>query len=64
VKLRIDLDRCSGHGRCYEVAPELFTDNDDGYGEVTVESPDESQLEAARLAVNTCPERAVLLEDD
>jgi ferredoxin len=64
MKLSIDYDCCTGHGRCYEVAPDLFTDNDEGYGEVTVESPDESQLDAARLAVNTCPERAVLLDDD
>jgi ferredoxin len=63
LKLRIDYERCSGHGRCYDVAPELFTDNEEGYGVVTVEEPDESQLAAARLAVNNCPERAVILED-
>jgi ferredoxin len=64
MRLRIDTERCTGHGRCYDLAPELFTDDDDGYGQVLVEEPDESQLAAARLAVNSCPERAVILEED
>jgi ferredoxin len=64
VRLRIDTDRCTGHGRCYDLAPELFADDAEGYGQVIVERPDESQLPAARLAVNSCPERAVILEDD
>ena len=29
----IDATRCSGHGRCYDVAPALFTDDDRGYGQ-------------------------------
>jgi ferredoxin len=64
VKLRIDTERCTGHGRCYDLAPELFTDDDEGYGQVLVDTPDESQLDAARLAVNSCPEQAVVLEDE
>jgi ferredoxin len=63
MKLRIDTDRCTGHGRCYDLAPELFTDDEQGHGQVAVAEPDESQLAAARLAVNSCPERAVILED-
>ena len=63
MKLRIDYDRCSGHGRCYDLAPDLFTDDDEGYGQVRVEEPDDSQLESARLAVNNCPERAIILDD-
>jgi ferredoxin len=64
MRLRIDTERCTGHGRCYDLAPVLFTDDDEGYGQVAVPEPDESQLDVARLAVNSCPERAVILEDD
>lgn len=64
MRLRIDTERCTGHGRCYDLAPVLFTDDDEGYGRVVVPEPDESQLDVARLAVNSCPERAVILEDD
>jgi ferredoxin len=65
MRIRIDFDRCSGHGRCYDVAPSLFTDDERGYGQVkgdgTVTAATE---EEARAAVNSCPERAVeLLED-
>jgi ferredoxin len=63
VRLRIDRDRCTGHGRCYDLAPDLITDDDDGYGRVVVEDPGESQLDAARRAVNSCPERAVVLDE-
>jgi ferredoxin len=65
MRIRIDFDRCSGHGRCYDVAPSLFTDDERGYGQVkgdgTVTRGTEDE---ARAAVNSCPERAVeLLED-
>lgn len=63
VKLRIDPERCTGHGRCYDLAPELFADDENGHGLVLVDEPDEAQLAAARLAVGSCPERAVILED-
>jgi ferredoxin len=63
VKLRIDTDRCTGHGRCYDVAPELFTHDEEGYGQVVVDEPSEDQLAAARAALNSCPERAVILEE-
>src|SRR5215831_9007711 len=34
MKLRIDSERCQGHGRCYDLAPGLFGDDDEGYGQV------------------------------
>ena len=64
MRLRIDSERCTGHGRCYDLAPSLFGDDEQGYGRVLVDEPNASQLAAARLAVNSCPERAVILEDD
>ena len=32
VKVQIDSERCQGHGRCYDLAPDLFGDDDEGYG--------------------------------
>lgn len=64
MRLFIDPDLCTGHGRCYDLAPDLFTDDEAGYGEVTVEHPDESQMPHAWLAINGCPERAVKLLDE
>ena len=34
VKVQIDPGRCQGHGRCYDLAPGLFGDDDEGYGQV------------------------------
>jgi ferredoxin len=62
VKLRIDHDRCTGHGRCYMLAPNLFEADDDGYGQLLAdEVPAEHEAEA-RKAVLGCPERAVLAD--
>jgi ferredoxin len=61
MKLSIDTTRCTGHGRCYEIAPSLFEDDDAGYG--TVINPDvaEGDLPLARQAQMACPEQAIIL---
>jgi len=62
VKIRIDSELCTGHGRCYVVAPELFECDDEGYGQVISGDVAPEHAEAARKAVLACPERAVLTE--
>jgi ferredoxin len=62
-KLWIDYDRCSGQGRCFELAPDLITDDDEGFGQVLVPLIDGAQLDAATKAFNSCPERAVHLDE-
>jgi ferredoxin len=64
MKISIDHDACTGHGRCYALAPELFDADDEGYGRV-IEGSGEVPLDledAARRAANNCPERAITLE--
>lgn len=65
MKVRIDADLCTGHGRCYTIAPELFEpDDDDGYGQVIGDGTlADDQRDLAMKAVNNCPERAVVLDD-
>jgi ferredoxin len=65
VKLQISTAACQGHGRCYDLAPGLFGEDDEGYGQVRGDGnvPPEHEREA-RLAVANCPERAIeLLEE-
>jgi len=63
VKIVIDPAACAGNGRCYSLAPELFTDDERGYGQVIGDGTiDDSQLEAARRAARACPERAISIE--
>jgi AcrR family transcriptional regulator/ferredoxin len=62
VKVRINPELCQGHGRCYDLAPALFGEDDEGYGQVLgdgVVPPD--RQDQARLAVANCPERAIEL---
>jgi ferredoxin len=64
VKIRIDSERCQGHGRCYDLAPSLFGDDDEGYGMVLGDGAVRADLEReARLAVANCPEQAIELEE-
>ena len=61
MKVVIDYERCSGHGRCFDLSSEVFVDDENGYGQVRddvdVESPEYEA--AARRAVDSCPEHAI-----
>jgi ferredoxin len=61
----IDPERCQGHGRCYDLAPDLFGEDEDGYGVVLGDGqvPPRSE-DDARLAEANCPEAAVELGEE
>jgi ferredoxin len=60
VRAKIDADKCMGHGMCYALAPNVFRDDDEGYGQVIGdgEVPQERAEEARNGAAN-CPEGAI-----
>ena len=64
MKVQIDPERCQGHGRCYDIAPGLFGDDDEGYGKVLGDGvvPPGQDREAGLAAAN-CPERAITLAE-
>ena len=63
MRLSVGTDLCRGHGRCYTLAPDLLEDDDEGY--VTVRGQEiavpADQVDAARNAAGSCPERAIAL---
>jgi ferredoxin len=60
MKVQIDSGRCQGHGRCYDLVPDLFGDDDEGFGKVLWDGAVPAGKERdARLAVANCPERAI-----
>lgn len=64
MKISIDYDLCTGHGRCYDLAPDVFDADDAGYGQVIPDGDVPTQLEGkARLAAQNCPERAISVVD-
>ena len=63
MKVRIDPDACTGHGRCYSLAPEVFEPDDYGHGQVILaEVPDKLRAKA-ELGIQNCPEHAISVED-
>ncbi|WP_157253995.1 ferredoxin [Nonomuraea typhae] len=65
MKVHIDSGRCQGHGRCYDLSPEVFAEDDEGYGQVLEGGlVAEGQEHAVRLAVSNCPERAIAVQQE
>ncbi|HMC40672.1 MAG TPA: ferredoxin [Acidimicrobiales bacterium] len=62
MKLQIDAEACTGHGRCYVLAPDLFEPDDYGHGALLHEEVPPGLEEQARLAVSNCPEQAISVE--
>jgi ferredoxin len=66
VKLRVDASECTGHGRCYRIAPDLLSYDDEGYVSIRgdeIDVPDD-MIDLAREAEGTCPEGAIILIED
>lgn len=63
--ISIDADTCMGHGRCYSVAPDLLSDDDEGFvaekGRCWEVSAD--LVGAAQDAADACPEGAIAILD-
>ncbi|MDT5010775.1 MAG: ferredoxin [Mycobacterium sp.] len=59
MKVRVDEDRCRGHGMCTTLCPEVFVINDDGYAEVVVPEVPPGFEDSAREAIECCPEQAI-----
>ncbi len=64
MRVVLDAKACTGHGRCYALAPDVFLADDDGHcvvtgtGDVASEHQDQ-----ARRGVANCPELALRVED-
>lgn len=64
MKVRIDFELCSGHGRCYAICPEVFSDDEKGYPVLASELVPSEAEAGARAAANNCPERAIGLSEE
>jgi ferredoxin len=60
-RVSIDNDLCTGHGRCYTLAPDVFDADEVGHSIVIVGEVDGELAEHAATAVQNCPERAISL---
>lgn len=64
MQVHVDRERCQGHSRCYDLAPEIFDvdelgnafERDDGVVPAALE-------DKARRAAANCPEHAIGVEE-
>ncbi|MBN1091992.1 ferredoxin [Blastococcus sp. TML/M2B] len=68
MRVSIDSATCQGHGRCYDLAPDLFGEDEEGYATLTALTAD-GEVPAGRegdvrLAAANCPESAVLVHEE
>ena len=62
MKVKIDAGLCQGNGRCSDLAPALFGEDEEGNGKVLGDGrvPPGQEDDARRAALN-CPEHAIEL---
>lgn len=61
MKIKIDPDKCQGHGRCYMLAPDLFDVDDMGHATEKSEEVPTGMEEQAEWAASNCPEQAIAI---
>ncbi|MFZ1164960.1 ferredoxin [Mycobacterium sp.] len=61
TRVRVDADRCVGHGRCYTLAPSVFDADEVGHAVVLVEEVSGENEAQAADAERNCPEGAITL---
>lgn len=55
----IDTEACSGHGRCYSLAPQGFSADEFGYGVPSGEAQPDDARGDMQFIVDSCPEEAI-----
>jgi ferredoxin len=61
MRVQVDPQQCQGHARCWDICPEVFTIDDDGYSSVSEAEVPPALEGKVREAANNCPERAISL---
>jgi ferredoxin len=63
MKVVVDFDLCESNALCMQIAPEVFEVKDDDYLYILNEYPPEELRPKIEQAVNTCPKRAISIEE-
>jgi len=62
VRIEVDPGTCTGHGRCYTLAPDVYESDDDGYCATRGLDVPPGLEEQAEAGARNCPERAIRVE--
>jgi len=63
MKIYVDYEQCQGHARCGQTAPTLFEFDEQGKSRPVQTAVPDDLVDAAELAVLSCPERAISLRE-
>lgn len=63
MRIVLDTELCTGHGRCYTLSPELFDADERGHCVVLAAEVPPGAEAAARQGAENCPERALTVAD-
>ena len=64
MRVSIDTSLCQGQGRCFSIAPHVFSFDDLGNGVVLGDGTlKDDDVSLARLAQSNCPEHAIFIEE-
>ena len=58
-RVALDKTACVGHGRCYELAPDVFDEDEAGYCVLIQERIAQTLLVQAQSGEANCPEGAI-----
>lgn len=61
TRVEVDPERCTGHGRCYTLAPKVFEPDEMGHCVVLVEDVSGDLEAQAVIGEQNCPEQAITL---
>lgn len=59
MKVEVNHDKCEGHGKCEQAAPEVFELRDDDLSYVLVDEVPPEQKEKVDRAIRLCPRQAI-----
>ena len=68
MRVSVDDELCTGHGRCYALAPDVFGPDDYGHCTVVTQATGDGTVAVsfeaqARVGRDSCPERAITITD-
>lgn len=64
MRISIDKDKCLSSGNCVFAVPEVFDQDDDGYGVALLAAPPAEFETKVRDAAHTCPSGAISVLED
>jgi len=63
MRVHVDVEKCTGHARCWSLAPEVYELDDLGSNVTPVKDVPPELAEAARKGALACPEQAITIEE-